>query len=90
MTNRELVYQTLEHKNKTGIVPRQLWSLPYADIAYPGEADKVRNRFPEAICSALCNFKTEPIWKGDKCKKGISVDEWGCVFTNTAFEAWEE
>ena len=82
MTSRELVYMTLEHKNTTGIVPRQLQALPYAEIQYPGMIDKVKERFPEDIGGVPCSYSRETIRKGNQFKKGEYTDEWGCVFTN--------
>lgn len=82
MTSKELVLSTLEFRNTEGRVPRQLWSLPWANINCPDMMDKLAKDFiwdfdgPETIYEKL------PITKGDAYEVGEYVDEWGCVFTN--------
>lgn len=82
MTSRELVYKTLEFKNENGRMPRQLWHLPCAELAYPGAIDEILTRFPTDIVGAPRNLEVPLICKGDKFAIGEYIDEWGCMFTN--------
>ena len=82
MDSRKLVYQTLEFENKTGRVPRHLWSLPWAAEAYPNELKKLEQDFPGDIAHCPSNHKPSPIAKGSAFAVGEFVDEWGCRFTN--------
>ena len=45
MTSRELVKATLEFKNTSGRVPRQLWFLPWAQIHHKAEFDRIINKY---------------------------------------------
>ena len=45
MTSREIIKRTLnfEHPER---VPRDLWTLPIANIAHPGAAEAIGKEFP--------------------------------------------
>ena len=45
MTSRERVLATLEFRNKTDRVPRQLWTLPWAHDHYPEMMKKLEKDF---------------------------------------------
>ena len=45
MTSRELVNRTLEFRNRDGRVPRQLWTLPWAEIHHPEKLEKLCRDF---------------------------------------------
>ncbi len=81
MTSRELVKKTLEFSN-TGRVPRQLWTLPWADSHYPGAADNLQAEFPDDLVSVLGYYREALHTQGDPYKEGIYVDPWGCIFEN--------
>lgn len=82
MTSRELVYATLEFRNKEGRVPRDLWTLPWAEIHHADLLGKIRNEFSSDIETAPTILKKPTIEIGDPHKIGEYTDAWGCRFTN--------
>jgi hypothetical protein len=81
MTSRELVVASLEFRN-AGRVPRQLWTLPWADLTWPAELAAIRSRFPDDIVTCPA-FLREPLrTTGREYEPGLFVDEWGCRFEN--------
>ena len=82
MTPRELVYATLEFRNQTGIVPRQMWTLPWSEWNHQEMVNKIHRDFPDDIIGAVCNFKEKTIEEGEPYRYGISRDAWGCIVTN--------
>lgn len=82
MTSRELVYRTLEFENKTGKVPRQMWTLPYSEWNYPDMIKKIRCGYPEDIIGAPNILGERTIEEGDPYRKGTSRDAWGCLVEN--------
>lgn len=82
MTSRELVYATLEFRNQTGRVPRQMWKLPWAELHHKEMVEKIEQEFEADIVTAPCILKTPTQSKGDSCKVGEYVDDWGCRFLN--------
>ena len=82
MTSKELVLSTLEFRNTEGRVPRQLWSLPWANINCPDMMDKLAKDFTWDFDGPETTYEKLPITKGDAYEVGEYVDEWGCVFTN--------
>jgi hypothetical protein len=81
MTSRELVQRTLEFQ-QTKRVPRQLWSLPIAQLTYVDEVDELMRRFPDDISQMVYQMPAEANIKGDRYSVGEYRDEWGCVFEN--------
>ena len=82
MTSRELVYATLEFRNKSGRVPRQMWLLPWAETHHGDMIKKIRTEFEEDIVSAPVSLKSPTVTKGDPYKVGEYIDDWGCRFSN--------
>lgn len=82
MTPRELVYSTLEFRNKDGRVPRQMWLLPWSEINYGDRVDQIHREFEDDIVNAPCILKSKTIAKGDPYMVGEYSDDWGCHFTN--------
>lgn len=82
MTPRELVYQTLEFRNESGRVPRQIWTLPWTFEHFPREWETISRRFPDDIVNCPNLLKKPAPTKGDPFVVGQYVDEWGCVFEN--------
>lgn len=96
MTSRELVYSTLDFNHKERLA-RQLWYLPWADIHYKSDLEKIKKDFPDDIVVSPI-FYTKEINLGDVksvkndikrtanneglYKVGKFIDEWGCEFTN--------
>lgn len=83
MTSRELVNATLEFRNTTGRVPRQLWTLAWASIYHKEELDAITEKYdwdfgyPETVYEVQ-----NPARKGNPDIIGESTDDWGCIFTN--------
>jgi uroporphyrinogen decarboxylase len=81
MTSRELVVDSLELRAPAR-VPRQLWTLPWAEMTWPAELAAIRRRFPDDIVTCPA-FLREPLqtW-GQEYEPGLFIDEWGCRFEN--------
>ena len=82
MNSRELVLRTLEFRNTSGRVPRQLWSLPWACAKYPQMMEKLARDFVWDFDGPDVCYARAPQTRGDPYAIGEYVDEWGCVFTN--------
>jgi hypothetical protein len=81
MTSRDLVVDSLEFRSPAR-VPRQLWTLPWADLTWPAELAAIRRRFPDDIVTCPA-FLREPLKTfGEEYAPGTYVDEWGCRFVN--------
>ncbi len=79
--SRTLVKQALTFSAPSRI-PRDLWTLPWADIYYPKELQEIRSRFPSDIVTAPACLREPLQTSGDPYAVGVYVDEWGCVFEN--------
>ena len=79
---RELVKKTLEFENKSGRVPRHLWSLPWASYHYPKQLKKIQADFPDDIVVCPTIYSKPLKTQGDPYALGNYTDEWGCVFQN--------
>lgn len=83
MTSRELMYATLEFRNKTGRVPRDLWTLPWAAWNHAEMLKKIERDFPGDMVSAPVILKKPFVRRqGDLYRVGDYTDEWGCHFVN--------
>lgn len=82
MDSRELVLRTLEFRNASGRVPRQLWTLPWACEKYPQTLEKLARDFVWDFDGPTAHYARVPQTKGDPYAIGEYVDEWGCTFTN--------
>ncbi|MEN8007694.1 MAG: uroporphyrinogen decarboxylase family protein [Candidatus Krumholzibacteriota bacterium] len=80
-SSRELVRRALrfEHPER---LPRQLWTLPWANIHHPGTVAELERRYPADI--EICQYFYRPSQRaeGDPYRVGTSTDAWGCVFRN--------
>jgi hypothetical protein len=80
-TSRELVVSALELQSPRR-VPRQLWTLPWAERNHPSELAAIRNAYPDDILKCL-PFLEKPLkTSGDEYAPGLYIDEWGCRFEN--------
>jgi uroporphyrinogen decarboxylase len=79
MTSRELVIKTLEFACPARI-PRQLWTLPWAENHYPEQLKKIQNEFPDDIVNAPVVYRQKPHTVGQRFEIGTYIDEWGCAF----------
>lgn len=82
MTSRELVNATLNFENHSGRVPRQMWTLPWAEENAGKMLKKIQTEFPDDIVTAPAILKKPTIACGDAYAVGEFTDEWGCKFTN--------
>lgn len=82
MTSRELVNRTLEFRNRDGRVPRQLWTLPWAEIHHPEKLEKLCRDFEWDIVEPPVTYREAPAVQGDPHVPGEYTDEWGCLFQN--------
>ncbi len=81
MTSRGLVVDSLEFRAPAR-VPRQLWTLPWAEMTWPAELAAIRRRFPDDIVTSPA-FLREPLrTQGEEYAPGTFIDEWGCRFEN--------
>ena len=81
-TSRQLVLDTLNFKNTDGRVPRQIWTLPWAEFTYPEMMKKIREDFTWDFDGPQTTYEALPKTQGDPYEVGTYVDEWGCIFTN--------
>jgi len=82
MTSRELVYKTLAFRNTADRVPRQLWTLPWAELYCKDELAAIQREYPDDIVTAPAVFAVPPISQGSPYQPGAYIDEWGCRFEN--------
>jgi hypothetical protein len=82
MTSRELVYKTLDFQKTTERVPRDMWLLDWASINYPAEVKQLQKDFPNDFGRPNPCYKVKDISQGNAQRKGIFVDQWGCIFEN--------
>ncbi len=78
---RTLVKQTITFSSPSR-VPRDLWTLPWAEMHHPAELAAIRQRFPNDMTGAPGFWRELPQTSGDQYAIGTYTDEWGCTFTN--------
>jgi hypothetical protein len=81
ITSRELVAHTLRGE-PVPRVPRQLWTLPWAEQHHADALAAIRHDFPDDIANAPVRRPPVPGVRGAWHSEGLYVDEWGCTFTN--------
>lgn len=79
MTPRERVRAALRFESPDR-VPRDLWTLPWAERHFPEELAEIRERFPPDIVTAPTPMIRSPRVSGDQYTPGMYTDEWGCTF----------
>ncbi|MFA5863513.1 MAG: uroporphyrinogen decarboxylase family protein [Phycisphaerae bacterium] len=80
-TSREIVYRALKFQSPERL-PRQTWVLPWAEKKFSSKLAELRRKYPDDITSAPAPYLPSSWAQGDPYAKGISVDDWGCVFEN--------
>lgn len=80
-TSRELVRRSLRFE-KPARIPRDLWTLPWAEAHFPSELAEIRRRFPPDIVTAPPVNTPSRRLRGDPYTPGLYTDEWGCTFVN--------
>ncbi|MCL1857055.1 MAG: methyltransferase [Kiritimatiellaeota bacterium] len=81
MTSRELVQRTLRFESPERL-PRQLWSLPWAQRHLASAIAEIQSRWPDDIVGAPWVYEPSSVSAGDMYGVGQYVDPWGCTFTN--------
>ena len=81
MTPRERVRAALLFDSPDR-VPRDLWTLPWAEKHFPAQLARILKRFPPDIVTAPSPMRRSPRIAGDPYTPGTYTDEWGCVFRN--------
>lgn len=81
MNPRRLVQETLTFDDPERI-PRHKGILPWAEENYPEFVRRLHDVFPDDIVSAPAIYTESLGTQGDRYKKGVYIDEWGCRFTN--------
>jgi len=81
MNSRNLVKDTLQFASPPRI-PRQLWSLPWAEDHYPHELAAIQRQYPDDLIGAPACLVKPLKTSGDQYQAGYYVDEWGCQFRN--------
>ena len=80
-TSRELVTKCLRFE-KPERMPRQVWTLPWAEARYPQELKELQVRYADDIGYAPDVYQPSTRAKGDRYAVGTATDEWGCEFTS--------
>ncbi len=80
-TSRECVRRTLRFERPSR-VPRDLWTLPWAEAHFPAELAEILHRYPPDIVAAPSVNAPSPVLTGDPYTPGVYTDEWGCTFVN--------
>jgi hypothetical protein len=81
MKPRERVRAALRFETPDRI-PRDLWTLPWAEQRFPAELTELRRRFPPDIVTTPSPMRRSPRMSGDWYTPGTYIDEWGCRFHN--------
>lgn len=85
MTSKELMLKTLEFENTSWRVPRDLWTLPWADKNHPEALAEIKRSFTWDMTGPDVIYAEKPaVEKGNSTERGIYVDPWGCEFINVA------
>jgi uroporphyrinogen decarboxylase len=80
-SSREIVERTIRFEYPERL-PRDQWVLPWADINYPDDVKKIRERFPTDFKTVEYYYTPSPRRKGNEYEIGHFTDEWGCTFKN--------
>ncbi|MCA9734061.1 MAG: methyltransferase [Deferribacteres bacterium] len=80
-TPREIVKQALTFQYPERL-PRDLWTLPCAEMQHPDALAALRTRYPSDFQPSPNVYAPSQRRKGDPYKIGQYTDEWGCVFNN--------
>jgi uroporphyrinogen decarboxylase len=81
MDSRRLVLKTLSFDAPPRI-PRHKGILPWAEENYPDFVQRLHRIFPDDMEPAPAMYTKSLETKGERYKKGVYIDEWGCLFSN--------
>lgn len=79
--SRNITKQTLEYQAPSR-VPRQIWTLPWAQENHPEEFARITTTYPDDIEWAPQLLSRSLKTKGDPHAIGTYIDEWGCEWEN--------
>ncbi|MFO7612060.1 MAG: uroporphyrinogen decarboxylase family protein [Clostridia bacterium] len=79
--SRKIVYKTIEF-DKPERAARDIWVLPWANLKYPDEVKRIREKYPCDIKAANGFNEQSGTVRGDMHSVGTYVDPWGCIFEN--------
>ena len=82
LNSRELVLRTLSFRNTSGRVPRQLWTLPWAQEHHTQALAELERDFPADLAGVNGFLKEKPVTTGSVYEPGLYIDEWGAQFHN--------
>ena len=80
-TSREIVTRCLKFQHPERM-PRDLWTLPWAETHCADAVAEIRRRFPSDFGGTPAVYRPSAVAVGDPYVVGEYTDEWGCVFTN--------
>lgn len=79
--SKKLVMDTLEMCNHSR-APRDMWTLPWAEMHHPEKLAAIKRDFPGDFISAPGFLREADISRGDMYVPGKAVDAWGCEFVS--------
>lgn len=79
--SKKLVMDTLEMCSHSR-APREMWTLPWADMHHPEKLAAIRQDFPSDFTGAPGFLREADISRGDMYAPGKAVDAWGCEFVS--------
>ncbi|MGI6174036.1 MAG: uroporphyrinogen decarboxylase family protein [Christensenellales bacterium] len=82
MHSRKIYLDTLEMRNDHSRAPRDLWTLPWAEVRYPDAIAEIRKTFPGDGVGTSGFPKERGIGRGNAYEPGTSTDDWGCEFVS--------
>jgi uroporphyrinogen decarboxylase len=80
-TPREIVTAALRFEGPERL-PRDLWTLPWAERHHPEALAELRRRFPSDFAGPPGVYRPSARVAGDPHTVGTYTDDWGCVFVN--------
>ncbi len=80
-TPREIVTRCLTF-DRPERIPRDLWTLPWAQSRFPERIAEIRRRFPGDLDHPPGVYRPSRRVRGDRHGLGEFVDDWGCRFVN--------
>ena len=80
-TPREIVTRSLQFTHPERM-PRDLWTLPWAETHHPEAIAELRRRFPSDFAGIPNVYRPSSRVQGDPYAIGQYTDDWGCTFTS--------
>ncbi|HJP31568.1 MAG TPA: uroporphyrinogen decarboxylase family protein [Candidatus Latescibacteria bacterium] len=80
-TPREIVTAALRFEVPERL-PRDLWTLPWANQHHPETVAEMHRRFPSDFAGPPGVYRPSSRVQGEAHTPGLFVDDWGCTFVN--------